>query len=353
MKKFNNIKVEKYNEVNKMNYENRYNDNKMENKLNFINKALPRGYSYRRFDFIIDNIGNISVNTIKSLNNYLMKLYSECNTYYYNSDGFVDSLYDSLIHVDLEKELAEIYGNELKIILNVLFKFSEGELNLTKDQFNSACSLILYLTKPNYLFKISEDWYTMSSKIYVLESVLDILNDLIKENNPKTYNNFFSILISEIHGEYEDQINEEYGFLEENNTEDDNIQQNNSLIDTFGDTNNDSDNNHNNKSKEPSEKSEGWGFDALDKFKSKNPNKQDPISDTTHTVKNDADNKPEEITRKSGWGSFDLKEDKNNTEQIFTFEGEEVKRASKPEKRYNIDEDLFGDSDIDFNFTDD
>ncbi len=29
MKKFNNIKVEKYNEVNKMNYENRYNDNKM------------------------------------------------------------------------------------------------------------------------------------------------------------------------------------------------------------------------------------------------------------------------------------------------------------------------------------
>lgn len=352
MKKFNNIKVEKYNEVNKMNYENRYNDNKMENKLNFINKALPRGYSYRRFNFIIDNIGNISVNTIKSLNNYLMKLYSECNTYYYNSDGFVDSLYDSLIHVDLEKELAEIYGNELKIILNVLFKFSEGELNLTKDQFNSACSLILYLTKPKYLFKISEDWYTMSSKIYVLESVLDILNDLIKENNPKTYNNFFSTLISEIHGEYEDQINEEYGFLEENNTEDDNIQQNNSLIDTFGDTNNDSDNNHN-KSREPSERSEGWGFDALDKFKSKNPNKQDPISDTTHTVKNDSDNKPEETTKKSGWGSFDLKEDKNNTEQIFTFEGEEVKRASKPEKRYNIDEDLFGDSDIDFNFTDD
>lgn len=353
MKKFNNIKVEKYNEVNKMNYENRYNDNKMENKLNFINKALPRGYSYRRFDFIIDNIGNISVNTIKSLNNYLMKLYSECNTYYYNSDGFVDSLYDSLIHVDLEKELAEIYGNELKIILNILFKFSEGELSLTKDQFNSACSLILYLTKPNYLFKISEDWYTMSSKIYVLESVLDILNDLIKENNPKIYNNFFSTLISEIHGEYEDQINEEYGFLEENNTEDDNIQQNNSLIDTFGDTNNDSDDNHNNKSKEMEEKSEGWGFDALDKFKSKNLNKQDSVSNITHKVKDDVADKPEEVIKKSGWGSFDLKEDKNSTEQIFTFEGEEVKRTSKPEKRYNIDEDLFGDSDIDFNFTDD
>ncbi len=351
MKKFNNIKVEKYNEVNKMNYENRYNDNKMENKLNFINKALPRGFSYRRFDFIIDNIGNISVNTIKSLNNYLMKLYSECNTYYYNSDGFVDSLYDALTHVDLEKELAEIYGNELKIILNVLFKFSEGEINLTKDQFNSACSLILYLTKPNYLFKISEDWYTMSSKIYVLESVLDILNDLIKENNPKTYNNFFSTLISEIHGEYEDQINEEYGFLEENNVEDDNTQQNNSLMDTFGDTNDNI--NDNSKPKETNEKSEGWGFDALDKFKSKNSDRQDLARDRIQTSKDNAADKPEETTKKSGWGSFDLKDDKNNAEQIFTFEGEEVKRTSKPEKRYNIDEELFGDSDVDFNFTND
>lgn len=351
MKKFNNIKVEKYNEVNKMNYENRYNDNKMENKLNFINKALPRGFSYRRFDFIIDNIGNISVNTIKSLNNYLMKLYSECNTYYYNSDGFVDSLYDALTHVDLEKELAEIYGNELKIILNVLFKFSEGEINLTKDQFNSACSLILYLTKPNYLFKISEDWYTMSSKIYVLESVLDILNDLIKENNPKTYNNFFSTLISEIHGEYEDQINEEYGFLEENNVEDDNTQQNNSLMDTFGDTNDNI--NDNSKPKETNEKSEGWGFDALDKLKSKNSDRQDLARDRTQTSKDNAADKPEETTEKSGWGSFDLKDDKNNAEQIFTFEGEEVKRTSKPEKRYNIDEELFGDSDVDFNFTND
>lgn len=351
MKKFNNIKVEKYNEVNKMNYENRYNDNKMENKLNFINKALPRGFSYRRFDFIIDNIGNISVNTIKSLNNYLMKLYSECNTYYYNSDGFVDSLYDALTHVDLEKELAEIYGNELKIILNVLFKFSEGEINLTKDQFNSACSLILYLTKPNYLFKISEDWYTMSSKIYVLESVLDILNDLIKENNPKTYNNFFSTLISEIHGEYEDQINEEYGFLEENNVEDDNTQQNNSLMDTFGDTNDNI--NDNSKPKETNEKSEGWGFDALDKLKSKNSDRQDLARDRTQTSKDNAADKPEETTKKSGWGSFDLKDDKNNAEQIFTFEGEEVKRTSKPEKRYNIDEELFGDSDVDFNFTND
>lgn len=350
MKKFNNIKVEKYNEVNKMNYENRYNDNKMENKLNFINKALPRGFSYRRFDFIIDNIGNISVNTIKSLNNYLMKLYSECNTYYYNSDGFVDSLYDALTHVDLEKELAEIYGNELKIILNVLFKFSEGEINLTKDQFNSACSLILYLTKPNYLFKISEDWYTMSSKIYVLESVLDILNDLIKENNPKTYNNFFSTLISEIHGEYEDQINEEYGFLEEDNAKDNNTQPDNSLIDTFGNT---TDDDSHNKLKETNEKSEGWGFDALDKFKSKNSGRQDSVRDRIQTSKDNAADKPEETTKKSGWGSFDLNEDKNNAEQIFTFEGEEVKRTSKPEKRYNIDEELFGDSDIDFNFTND
>lgn len=351
MKKFNNIKVEKYNEVNKMNYENRYNDNKMENKLNFINKALPRGYSYRRFDFIIDNIGNISVNTIKSLNNYLMKLYSECNTYYYNSDGFVDSLYDALIHVDLEKELAEIYGNELKIILNILFKFSEGEVNLTKDQFNSACSLILYLTKPNYLFKISEDWYTMSSKIYVLESVLDILNDLIKENNPKTYNNFFSTLISEIHGEYENQINEEYGFLEENNTEDDNTQQDNSLMDTFGGANDNI--NDNNKSKEVDEKSEGWGFDALDKFKSKNSEKQGSVSGITRTLKDDVTNKSKETTKKSGWGSFDFKEDKNNIEQTFTFEGEEVKEISKPEKRYNIDEELFGDSEVELDFTND
>lgn len=350
MKKFNNIKVEKYNEVNKMNYENRYNDNKMENKLNFINKALPRGYSYRRFDFIIDNIGNISVNTIKSLNSYLMKLYSECNTYYYNSDGFVDSLYDALVHIDLEKELAEIYGNELRIILNILFKFSEGELNLTKDQFNSACSLILYLTKPNYLFKISEDWYTMSSKIYVLESVLDILYDLIKENNPETYTNFFSKLISEIHEEYEDQINEEYGFLEENKTKDDNIQQNNTLIDTFGNT---SDNNGDNKPREANERSEGWGFDALDKFKSNTPDKKDTTKDKSHEVKKDIPDKSQESTRKTGWGSFDLNEEKNKTEQVFTFEGEEVNRTYKPEKRYDIDEELFGDSDMEFNFTND
>lgn len=351
MKKFNNIKVEKYNEVNKMNYENRYNDNKMENKLNFINKALPRGYSYRRFDFIIDNIGNISVNTIKALNNYLMKLYSECNTYYYNSDGFVDSLYDALVHVDLEKELAEIYGNELKIILNILFKFSEGEINLTKDQFNSACSLILYLTKPNYLFKISEDWYIMSSKIYVLESVLDILNDLIKENNPKTYTNFFESLISEIHGEYEDQINEEYGFLEDNSTENNNIQQNSSLIDTFG--SHDEEEKDNKKSNIEDNKSEGWGFDALDKFKSDTEIKSKRQDDNINSNKKHDNHKPEEETKKSGWGSFDLNENRNNNKQIFTFEGEEVKRTSKPEKKYDIDEELFGDSEIDLNFTND
>lgn len=352
MGKFNKVKVEKYNEVNKINYENRYNDNRMENKLNYINKALPRGYSYRIFDFIIENIGNMSVNTIKSLNTYLMKLYSECNAYYYNSDGFIDSLYDNLEHIQLENELAEIYGKELKIILNILFKFSEDEISLTKDQFNSACSLVLYLTKPTYLTNISEDWYTTSSKIYVLESVLDILNDLIKKYSTDNYNNFFSRLISEIHGEYEEKINEEYGFLEEKNNVPEPIQKSNKLDDTFGESSyieeevgnkidNKIEENHNTE----------WGFDALDKFKDNDSKKGSNIIKDNKIVVNKDKNDNKNDTS-SDWDSFSPVNEQKTQSEIFTFEGEEIKRNNKTKKKYDIDEELFGDSDLDLNFSD-
>lgn len=353
MGKFNKVKVEKYNEVNKMNYENRYNDNRMENKLNYINKALPRGYSYRRFDFIIENIGNMSVNTIKSLNTYLMKLYSECNAYYYNSDGFIDNLYDNLEQVQLENELAEIYGKELKILLNILFKFSEDEISLTKDQFNSACSLILYLTKPTYLMNIFEEWYSTSSKIYVLESVLDILNDLIKKYSTDNYSNFFSRLIDEIHGEYEEKINEEYGFLEEKNDSSKSTQKPSKLNDTFGysDHTDDEVDSKVDESIDDNQNTE-WGFDALDKFKDNDSDNGIKNVKSNQTIANKDKNDNKKSTS-SNWNSFSSMNDQKTKSEIFIFEGEEIKRDNRPQKKYDIDEELFGDSEIDLNFSND
>lgn len=178
-------------------------------KLKSMDNILSKMYSYTRFEFVTENVGKLNFNLINSINKYIMTLRNEANYYYYNSDALTEYIFDQLRDTKLPQEIEKYYGEEIKILIKILYEFSEGEIQLNKVEYVTITCLLLYYTKPSHITVINEEWYTIPAQVYLIETILDISKSMINKNL-KIDDNFFENAINEIENSYEEELEDLY-----------------------------------------------------------------------------------------------------------------------------------------------
>lgn len=314
-----------------VNYSNSKED-ELEKKLKSMGNMLNKFYTYERFNFIVENVGKLNFNLINEINRYVMILHKEANYYYYNSDVLTEHIFDKLSNIDLDYEIEKYYGEEIKSFIEILYKFSENEIELNKVEYVTVTCLLLYYTRPAHVTTIKDSWYTLSAQVYLIETILDIARPLLYKNRKKD-SKFFRNSINKLENEYieelEDIYSENDSNIKEEKTTSIGIVKDN---DVFGEDSwsknedkgnkNEDDARNSIEGKEKFEEVRGWGFDSLkDNKMGENGN----YWGINHIPDKEPDSKVEDNSRIYGF-------EENSKKIDFKYETKNKSRDEKPDK---------------------
>lgn len=181
-----------------------YDKQELESKVyNNRYQVLEKCYTNDKINMLLDNYCKLTVDEMADLGKYMIALYKECSTQYYNSEYLISHIISQLKGKKLEKELVMYYSREIEACIKMLLDISWGNLKLNKQDFSGICTLLLYISEPNYLIKINPKWYTLPAKIYIFETIFGLVKPLLNENI--NYNNdYLGEIINKLEGDAED-----------------------------------------------------------------------------------------------------------------------------------------------------